>query len=162
VEQDLLLGGDGPDRKALERYASELGIAHRVHFVGRIEPEDRFEWLAAADLVVMPSRYETFGMVAAEALAVRTPVVAFDIACLRALVTPDVGVVIPSFDVPQFAAAVAALANDPGSRAELGAAGPSSVARLQWDLLARRQGEVYKRTLRVPGSFERQMEVIVT
>ena len=107
----------------------------------------RFEWLARADLVAMPSRYETFGMVAAEALAVETPVVAFDIPCLRSLVDQDVGYRVPAFDVEQFAEALRALSTDAGRRRRLGAAGPARVAAYRWDDLAPRQGAVYRQVL---------------
>jgi glycosyltransferase involved in cell wall biosynthesis/O-antigen/teichoic acid export membrane protein len=144
IEQDLFLGGDGPDRELLEQQASRLGIADRVHFVGRVEAEDRFAWLAGKELVAMPSRYETFGMVAAESLAVGTPVVAFDIPCLRALVGDDVGRRVPAFDVTMFAEAMQALASDKVRRTHLGAAGPARVAELNWDELALLQGQVYR------------------
>ena len=147
IDQDLLLGGDGPDRSALERLAEQLGIASRVRFVGRIAAEDRFDWLASADFVAMPSRYESFGMVAAESLAQATPVVAFDIPCLRALVTTDVGICAPAFDEAALAAAIAELATDPVRRAALGAAGPATVAGLHWADLAEQQSSVYRRSL---------------
>ncbi len=153
IPQRLVLGGDGPDRAKLEGLAEDLWIEDRVIFAGRVPAEERFGWLAAADAVVMPSRFESFGMVAAEALAVGTPVVAFDIPCLRALVTDQVGVVVPAFDVGQLADAIAALALDPGRRERLGSAGPATVADLRWDRLARRQGLVYRQALtdQVPG-----------
>jgi amino acid adenylation domain-containing protein len=147
VDQDLFLAGDGPDRPALVELAGELGVGDRVHFVGRVDAADRFAWLAGADLVAMPSRYETFGMVAAEALAVGTPVVAFDIPCLRALVDADVGARVPAFDVGAFAEAVRALAVDAGLRRRLGDRGPERVGDLRWDELARQQADVYRRHL---------------
>ena len=144
VDQDLYLGGDGPDRDALVELARARGVADRVHFVGRVEATERFGWLAGADLVAMPSRYETFGMVAAEALAVGTPVVAFDIPCLRALVDGDVGARVDAFDVDAFAGALGSLAADTRLRRERGDRGPGRVAHLRWDDLAGRQAEVYR------------------
>jgi glycosyltransferase involved in cell wall biosynthesis len=147
IDQNLVLGGDGPDRQALIDLAGRLGIGDRVHYVGRIAAADRFAWLAGADLLAMPSRYETFGMVAAEALAVRTPVVAFDIPCLRTLVDDMVGLRVPAFDVGMLARALRALAVDSTLRRLLGDAGPARVAGYDWDQLARRQGEVYQEML---------------
>ncbi len=147
IPQRLVLGGDGPDRAKLQALVEDLWIEDRVVFAGRVPADERFRWLASADAVVMPSRFESFGMVAAEALAVGTPVVAFDIPCLRALVTDQVGVVVPAFDVGLLADAIAALALDPDRRARLGSAGPATVAELRWDRLARRQGVVYRRAL---------------
>jgi glycosyltransferase involved in cell wall biosynthesis len=147
IDQDLLLGGDGPDEARLRQLASDLGIAGRVHFVGRIPTDKRMDWLASADLVAMPSRYESFGMVAAEALAVATPVVAFDIPCLRAIVTSATGALVPCFDVAGLAEALVALCRDPSRRARLGATGAASVAWMRWGPLARQQAEVYRRAL---------------
>ena len=94
--------------------------------------------------VVMPSRYETFGLVAAEALAAGTPVLAFAIPCLRRLVTPDVGVLVEPFDVPAFVAAMAALASDEPRRQALGRACPRTMRRLRWDDFAAAQLAVYR------------------
>ena len=132
VEQDLLIGGDGPDRDELVASVIKLGLEGRVRFVGRIAAEDRFSWLAGAEMVAMPSRYETFGMVAAEALAVGTPVVSFDIPCLRALVDDGVGGRVPAFDVEAFADRLLTLATDPARRAPVGPgrAGPGGRTQL--------------------------------
>jgi glycogen(starch) synthase len=117
-----------------------------VKFIGRVKSGERFDLLASADVVVMTSRYETYGMVAAEALAVGTPVVAFTIPCLRNLVEDGrTGVLVRAFDVAGFAESWRNLLGDSSRRRSLGAAGPASVAGLQWDLLAASQGHVYRR-----------------
>jgi glycosyltransferase involved in cell wall biosynthesis len=139
----LLLAGDGPDEGILRETAARLGIDGRVGFLGRVPAAERLDLIADAAVVAMPSRYETFGMVAAEALAAATPVVAFDIPCLQALVRPDVGIRVPAFDVPAFGAALATLLANPRLARDLGDAGPAAVADLRWDVLARRQEEVY-------------------
>jgi glycogen(starch) synthase len=93
----------------------------------------------------MPSRYETFGMVAAEALATATPVVAFDIPCLRNLVGGRTGITVPAFDTGALADALVRLLSDPVLARDLGAGGPAAVAALRWDDLAVRQADVYLR-----------------
>jgi glycosyltransferase involved in cell wall biosynthesis/O-antigen/teichoic acid export membrane protein len=145
VDADLYVCGDGPDEDALRTLADAAGLAGRVHWLGRVRAGDRFRLLAAARLVCMPSRYESFGMVAAEALAVGTPVLSFDIPCLRALVTDRVGMRVPIGDIDGYAAAMARLVADPERCAELGAAGPAAVRHLDWDKVAARQLQVYER-----------------
>ena len=115
-----------------------------MQFVGWVPPEDRFKWLSGADFIAMPSRYESFGMVAAEALAVETPVVAFDIPCLRELVGGDVGAIVPEGDIDALAKAVRKWSADPSQRAILGAAGKAKVAHLTWDHIAVAQGSIYR------------------
>jgi glycogen(starch) synthase len=148
IAQDVLVAGEGPDRGALEKLATELGIADRVRFVGPVAPADRFAWLAAGELVAMPSRYETFGMVAAESMASHTPVVAFDIECLRNLVHDDNGRRVPAFDVGAFAAALRELGADAALRSSLGRRGAADVAHLTWDNAAEQQASVYRATMR--------------
>ncbi len=147
VDHDVLIGGDGPDRDVLEALAADLGVGDRVHFVGRVAPEDRFAWLAGAALLAMPSRYETFGMVAAEALSVATPVVAFDIPCLRGVVDLRAGVLVPAFDLDRYSQALRSVALDQALARRLGRCGPGAVAGLEWDALAARQGDLYDATL---------------
>jgi len=149
--EDLYLAGDGPDRRALETRAVEAALGGRVHFLGRVAYAQRLDLLASALVVAMPSRYETFGMVAAEALACATPVVAFDIACLRSLVTEHNGMVLAPGDVDGFAHALALLTADQGLSRRLGDAGPASVGGLRWDELAPQQAAVYWECLGEPG-----------
>jgi glycosyltransferase involved in cell wall biosynthesis len=147
MDCDLLIGGDGPDADTLRTMAEDLGIGDRVRFLGRVAPDRRLEFLARAALVAMPSRYETFGMVAAEALAVGTPVLAFDIPCLRSLVTADNSVIVAGRDAGDYGKALAGIMVDHQKRSRLSRAGAASVAHLRWDRLAAQQGDVYRRAL---------------
>ena len=148
IPQRLVIAGDGPDRDAIETMAVALGLGDRVRFVGWIPLDERFQWLAGAEFVAMPSRYESFGLVAVEALAVETPVVAFDIPCLREIVGSDVGAIVPKDDVDALAKAMWMLSVDPDRRTTLGAAGKAKVAHLTWDLAAEAQGAVYREMTR--------------
>ena len=117
---DLL--GDGPLREALQREAEQLGIAERVSFLGNVaEPAGH---LAAADLFVLPSRYEGFPNALLEAMAAGLPVLAFD--CPSgpgAIIRPNVdGVLVPADDVPALQEQMAKLMADAGERQRLGRA----------------------------------------
>ncbi len=75
----LIVGGEGhhaPEVQNLHALSRELGIQDKVTFVGRIEQEALPRYYNAADILVVPSRYESFGLVALESLACGTPVVA--------------------------------------------------------------------------------------
>jgi N-acetyl-alpha-D-glucosaminyl L-malate synthase BshA len=74
VPSQLVLVGDGPDRSAAEWLAHDLGIHGRVHFLGK---QDRVnELLPLADLMLMPSELESFGLAALEAMACKVPTIA--------------------------------------------------------------------------------------
>ncbi|MCS7146078.1 MAG: glycosyltransferase family 4 protein [Nitrososphaerota archaeon] len=70
----LIVLGDGPERGRLEKLADELGISDQVEFLGHKHHVER--WVKSAGAVLVPSRYEPFGMPAAEAGAAGKPVVA--------------------------------------------------------------------------------------
>jgi glycosyltransferase involved in cell wall biosynthesis len=83
----LLIAGDGELRHHYEQLAIQLGIREHVHFQGRVEQAALPSVYAACDVVAMPSRVpESFGLVAAEALACGVPVIASDSPGLRSLV----------------------------------------------------------------------------
>lgn len=148
LDQALVIAGTGPDESRMRGLAHELGVADRVRFRGHVALEDRFSLLAAAQVVAMPSRYETFGMVAAEALAVGTPVVAFDIPCLRNVVAPGTGRLVEPFDVDRFATALVEVGSDAGARTAMGEAGRRHTEGMTWDRAAEHQAAVYRAALR--------------
>jgi glycosyltransferase involved in cell wall biosynthesis len=72
----LVVAGDGPDRVALGRYASALGIASRVELPGQLSREALRRLYAGASAFVLPSERESFGIAALEARAAGLPVIA--------------------------------------------------------------------------------------
>ncbi len=80
----LLLVGDGPERSEAEHIARDLGIYHKVKFLGR--QEAIVELLSISDLMLMPSRTESFGLAALEAMACGVPVIASKVGGLPELI----------------------------------------------------------------------------
>jgi N-acetyl-alpha-D-glucosaminyl L-malate synthase BshA len=74
VRARLVMVGDGPDRLAVERQAAEAGLTDLVDFVG--EQYEVVSWLSTADLFLLPSAQESFGLAALEAMACEVPVIA--------------------------------------------------------------------------------------
>jgi N-acetyl-alpha-D-glucosaminyl L-malate synthase BshA len=108
----LALIGDGPDRSTAEWLAHSLGIHDRIHFLGK---QDRVnELLPLADLMLMPSEMESFGLAALEAMACETPAIATRVGGVPELITDGVdGLLFPIGDVDAMAAASIALLSDP-------------------------------------------------
>jgi L-malate glycosyltransferase len=76
----LRIIGDGPDRTSVQKLAEQLGVADRLEFLGRCDNVP--ELMSGMDILIVPSRLEAFGLVAIEALAVGTRVVAFAVEAL--------------------------------------------------------------------------------
>jgi N-acetyl-alpha-D-glucosaminyl L-malate synthase BshA len=84
----LMLVGDGPDRNDAEQEARDLGVSDDVHFLGRLDAVAPL--LAAADLFVLPSQTESFGLAALESMACGTPVLAARVGGIPEVITDDV------------------------------------------------------------------------
>ncbi len=85
----LIVGGDGhrsPHFQDLREMCQESGIEEATFFVGRVEQKDLPAYYSAADLLVVPSRYESFGLVALEALACGTPVMATQVGAMENII----------------------------------------------------------------------------
>jgi len=116
------LAGDGPLKGQLRALAGRLGVAERVRWLGW--RTDRGALLRAADVCVLPSRFEPFGTVMLEAWAAATPLVAAASQGPAALIRDgDNGLLVPVDDAAALAAAVHRLAGDPVLKARLIGAG---------------------------------------
>lgn len=71
----LSLIGDGDQREQIQRLARELGIQHKIRFVGGIANEEVFQFLAKSDLLILPSTFDGWGAVINESLSMGTPVI---------------------------------------------------------------------------------------
>ena len=117
----LLMVGDGPDRAAAEARARALGVWHDVRFIGKQEPVE--ELLSIADLFLMPSASETFGLAALEAMACGVPVVSTDIGGIPELNLEGVtGFLRPLGDVAGLTEASRRILMDPDLHARMAAA----------------------------------------
>lgn len=77
IPSKLLLVGDGPERRNLEELCRRIGLCHEIRFLGKQDAIE--EILAVADLFLMPSSKESFGLAALEAMACEVPVVSSDV-----------------------------------------------------------------------------------
>ncbi|MGA2672148.1 MAG: N-acetyl-alpha-D-glucosaminyl L-malate synthase BshA [Terracidiphilus sp.] len=111
VPAQLVLVGDGPDRSAAEWLAHDLGIHARIHFMGK---QDRVnELLPLADLMLMPSELESFGLAALEAMACKVPSIATRVGGVPELIDDGVtGLLYPVGDVDAMAAGAIGLLKD--------------------------------------------------
>jgi glycosyltransferase involved in cell wall biosynthesis len=126
----LRFAGDGEMRPQLEQRVAELGLAGRVEMPGAVSAmADEY---AAASIVAMPSRWESFGLATAEALASARPVIGFaDCPGTNELVRNEFnGILVEGSDsrVRHLEAGLRRLMSDAALRAELGSRGPASVA----------------------------------
>jgi glycosyltransferase involved in cell wall biosynthesis len=103
---ELRLGGDGPLRAQLEKQARELGIGDRVVFLGEIGRDKVLEEMSGCDLFVLPSDYETFGVVLIEALACGKPVVSTRCGGPEDIVHGGNGMLVPVRDEQALAKAI--------------------------------------------------------
>ncbi len=143
----LVVGGDDRAhdlRRELQAQAEALGIAANVRFEGAIAHDRLPLYYSAADVCVVPSYYESFGLVAVEAMACGTPVVASRVGGLVSTVQDGVsGYLIPWRCPEPFAEKLEVLLNNPELRDNFGRAARKSVERFRWRSIALQVASVY-------------------
>lgn len=152
----LIIGGgsrpghsDGIERERIEKIVAELGMSDFTTFTGRLSQEILPSYYAAADVCVVPSHYEPFGLVAIEAMASYTPVVASDVGGLQFTVVPEeTGLLAPPQDVDAFAIAIDRIISSQQWRDQLGQGARTRVeTKFSWDGVASQLSELYTQLL---------------
>ena len=140
-EARLALVGDGPDKPRLERVFAKLP----VHFAGFLAGDELAEAFASADVFVMPSRTETLGFVALEAMASGVPVVAADAGGLRDLVRHgENGLLYDPRERKGALAPIQQLLASRGLRLELARMGRKTAENASWEAETRRLVAAYE------------------
>ncbi|MEB3180364.1 MAG: glycosyltransferase family 1 protein [Nostocaceae cyanobacterium] len=156
---ELVIGGgsrpghsDGDERERIEGIVAELGLSEMTSFPGRLGDTTLAAYYAAADVCVVPSHYEPFGLVAIEAMASGTPVVASDVGGLQfTVVHEDTGLLAPPQDEAAFAQAIDRILINPQWRDQLGQAARKRVeTQFSWDGVAEQLAQLYINLMQKP------------
>jgi D-inositol-3-phosphate glycosyltransferase len=146
-----IIGGDpwaddlDAEMARLQQLRADLDIHDLVTFLGAKDQDVLPYYYAAAEMVVMPSHYESFGMVALEAMAMGAPVIASEVGGLAHLVQHGYnGYHVPSRDPEALAARILELLQDAGLRARLGRQAQEYAQAYDWDHIVRRMLTVYR------------------
>jgi glycosyltransferase involved in cell wall biosynthesis len=145
----LLIAGDGPDRRILEALAQSLGLRQAVFLGWR---NDAANIMADVDLLAVPSRWEGFGLVTLEAMALAKPVVASHVSALPEIVVPgETGLLVRAGDFGGLADSIDSLLADPQRATVMGRVGRDRARReFTVERMAQRTADVYRNLVSLP------------
>ncbi len=157
----VIIGGD-PDANPqemsaemarLQQLCDDLCMDHMVLFLGKRAQDTLPYYYSAADVLVMPSHYESFGMVALEAMACGTPVIASQVGGLAYLIKDgETGYHVPDQDPDALCEKLTLLLGNPRLRQEMGARAAQYARNYAWENIARQIVEVYSALSPTPSS----------
>jgi D-inositol-3-phosphate glycosyltransferase len=133
-------GADGPDElERVLKLAADLGVSERLFILPPRPHGELVDYYRAADVCLVPSRTESFGLVALEAAACGTPVVAASVGGLRSIVSDgDTGLLVEGRDPLEWATAVALLLDDCELAGSMGARAAARTGQWSWCMTAAR------------------------
>jgi D-inositol-3-phosphate glycosyltransferase len=143
-------GRSSPEQAEMRRLLAlrdELGLGQRVQFVGAVDQADLPTYYAAADVTVVPSWYESFGLVALESMACGTPVVAARVGGLATLVKDGVTGHLVAWRDPALYAARIREASAPAARRAMGRAARALAEQYSWGAVAEQVLDLYRDVL---------------
>lgn len=142
VDSNLLILGEGPDRQYLEQLSQQLGVRESVHMPGY--QQNPYPLIQRARALVVPSRYEGFGMVVLEAMALGVPVICLNSACgpVEILEAGTYGMCVPNGGPSSLASAMQELASNPILHQRYSALGRKRAESFQPEPIARQWKEL--------------------
>jgi len=152
----LVLGGDGPERKNLEKLSVDLGVEDNVIFLGFISDKELPKFMKACSVFVLPSIVdrkgdtEGLGLVLLEAMACGTPVIGTNVGGIPYIIKNCVnGFLVEQKNPKQLAEKIVTLLKDEGSRRKIGKAGRKFVEEnFSWETIAEKYIEIILETRR--------------
>jgi D-inositol-3-phosphate glycosyltransferase len=153
-EPDADSGHMNQEMRRLKNLCQELGVGDMVLFLGKRDQDTLQYYYSAAELVVMPSHYESFGMVALEAMACGTPVIATQVGGLQHLVQNEkTGFTVPNDNVEELEQRLNQLICKSELREEMGRNSVAYARSYSWDVITPRIIDLYQQTIRNYVSF---------
>jgi D-inositol-3-phosphate glycosyltransferase len=151
-------GGNGDELHRLQSLARFLGVHDRVKFIPPVSRAELPHWYRAADLICVPSYSESFGLVALEAQACGTPVVAAAVGGLRTAVADGFsGSLVDGHDARSWSAVLTRLLQEPQRRIALSMGALEHARRFGWEATARGTIDIYDRLLAEPSAVVRSL-----
>ncbi len=159
-----IIGGDlgGPEAddaemQRLKQLREELNLGEFVAFLGSKSQATLQYYYSAAEAVIMPSHYESFGMVALEAMACGTPVVASEVGGLAYLVQDGItGFHVPDRDPEELAGKIRLLLENEDLHREMSAATVAAAQRYAWPRITSQIEDMYRRSLGLNGRSKQE------
>jgi len=151
----FLAGGDDElsrEYQELVKKADELGIGDRINFLGRVDHAELAHYYSAADVVIVPSLHESFGLVAAESLSCGTPVIGTHVGGMVDVVKDGAGLLVPPGDVSALSQAIEDIIVSNASQIMTSSELRRSVAWLSWRSTANQMVEIYREELNRMGA----------
>jgi D-inositol-3-phosphate glycosyltransferase len=151
-----IIGGDttateekvGEEMARLFKIREELGVESYVNFIGKKGQDELPYYYSAANMVVVPSKYESFGIVALEAMACGTPVIASDVGGLACLVkNEETGFTVPDGNPEALADKIALLMKNPELRNKIGTQAARYSKQYGWASIAKKMVRLYQREI---------------
>lgn len=149
LSTDLLIIGDGKERRKLEKLREKLGVADKVKFLGTIPNERIPEHLASADVFVRPSRSEGLGTAFLEAMAAGVPIIGTQVGgIIDFLIDGETGLFCKSNDPKDLAEKIIMILNDEDLKNKLVENGREMVEqKYSWDKIAEQMRRIYEKTV---------------
>lgn len=145
----LVVAGAGPDEERVRQLFGDDDLAGAVELTGYVRGQRKERLLSECSFVVMPSRFEGWGIVAVEAGACGKAVIGFDVDGLSDSIRDgDTGLLVEPGSVEALATAMSKLLEDRALRDRLGANGRTRARELTWDRAAERYDQFYKQVIR--------------
>jgi len=147
ADYHYLMMGEGPERDNLQRLINKLGLEKRITIMGKVDDHRKLECYSAADMFVLPSLYEPFGIVLVEAMATECAVISTKVGGIPEVVD-GTGLLVDPKNSKQIANAIERLAHDKSLMARCKKLGRKRTEKVfDWDIIAKQFETSYKRQL---------------
>jgi len=147
-EVKLYIIGDGYYKKKLQRLTEKIGLDRNIIFIGKLPQEQVVKYYGKANLFIMHSLFESFGVVALEAMASGRPVIATKTGGTVDIVTEETGKLVSYGDVEKLAEAIIYILSNERLAKNMGAEGRKRAEIFTWENTAERYLEIYQGVLK--------------
>jgi glycogen synthase len=148
-----IIAGSGPNKATLTNSINEMGLSNNVKLVGWINEESKAALYERSQVVVFPSLYEPFGLVALEALAMHKPIVAFNTEASKEVIRKETGLLVPVGDSQEMANAIFKIVTDTEFRERL-VANTTKGEIKGWKEITHQYLRVYEKVMKKENKYQ--------